>query len=187
MGLYDNQARIGWDELFFRLVHTLAARSPDPNTKVGAVIVAPDKSILATGYNGAPRGVEATEEMWVKKPEKYWLSVHCETNAILNAGRQGVSVVGSTLYVSFLPCNPCARNVIQAGITEIKYHQEAMMAYEEAYNHQTHTYSEEFKYNVELFRMAGVTLTPVNMSLDIEVFYNGKVLNLKDYRERVEK
>jgi len=45
---------------------------------------------------------------------------HAEENAISNAARLGVSVLGSTLYMnSVIPCKNCFGTLINSGITEI--------------------------------------------------------------------
>jgi len=45
---------------------------------------------------------------------------HAETNAISNAARLGVSVLGTTLYMnSVIPCKGCYGALINAGIVEI--------------------------------------------------------------------
>ena len=46
-------------------------------------------------------------------------TVHAEINAILNCARNGVSTLGSTLYVGMTPCPTCAMAIIQAGIVEV--------------------------------------------------------------------
>lgn len=45
---------------------------------------------------------------------------HAEENAISNAARLGVSVIGSTLYMNYcIPCKNCFGTLINAGIVEI--------------------------------------------------------------------
>jgi dCMP deaminase len=46
-------------------------------------------------------------------------TVHAEINTILNCARNGVSTLGSTLYVGMTPCVTCAMAIIQAGIVEV--------------------------------------------------------------------
>ena len=46
-------------------------------------------------------------------------TVHCEVNAILNCARNGISTLGSTLYVGMTPCVTCSMAIIQAGIVEV--------------------------------------------------------------------
>ncbi len=101
-----------------------AQRSKDPNTQVGACIVNPLGIIVATGYNGLPRGCSDDEFPWVREAEnildtKYPYVVHAETNAIQN--RNIVSLEGCKLYNTLFPCNNCAKDIIQAGIEEVIY------------------------------------------------------------------
>ena len=49
--------RPGWDEYFMEMAELTAKRSTCLRRQVGAVIVQ-EKHIIATGYNGAPRGLE---------------------------------------------------------------------------------------------------------------------------------
>ena len=106
-----------WDERFIRLAKTIAGWSKDPSSQIGAVIVGPDNEIRTTGFNGPPRGVrDDIPERW-ERPLKYQFCAHAEENAIVNAARVGVPVLGCTIFVSGLPpCAPCARMVINAGI-----------------------------------------------------------------------
>lgn len=52
-----NDNRPSWDEYFMEMAEVTAKRSTCLRRQVGAVIVQ-DKHIIATGYNGAPRGIE---------------------------------------------------------------------------------------------------------------------------------
>lgn len=56
------QRRHRWDRHFLRLAAEHARMSKDPSTKVGAVIVGPDREIRSAGFNGFPRGIEDTDE-----------------------------------------------------------------------------------------------------------------------------
>jgi dCMP deaminase len=96
---------------------------------VGAVIVQ-DKHIIATGYNGAPRGIEhcgereggcLREQLGVPSGEKHELcrALHAEQNAIIQAATLGQSVEGATIYVTHQPCVICAKMIINAGIQRI--------------------------------------------------------------------
>lgn len=97
----------------------VALRSRDPSTKVGAVIMRPDKTIASVGYNGFPRGTSDDPAIYDNRPRKYARTVHAELNAILTAREP---LVGYTIYVSPLhPCSQCAAAIIQAGITEVIY------------------------------------------------------------------
>ena len=108
-----------WDKRYLRLAKEVASWSKDPSTKVGAIAVL-DGSVLAQGYNGFARGILDTEERYNDRPTKYKYIVHAEQNLIYNATYNGVSLDGSTLYVTGLPvCSECAKGVIQVGIERV--------------------------------------------------------------------
>jgi len=121
-----------WDQHFLDLALANALMSKDPSTKVGAVIVGPDREIRSAGFNGLPRGVADTPERLNDRDTKLKLIVHAEMNAILNAARIGVSVKGCTLYLAATdssglvwggpPCTRCTVETIQSGITSIVSH-----------------------------------------------------------------
>lgn len=108
-----------WQMRFMRIAKEVASWSKDPSSKIGAVIVDDNRRILATGYNGFPRGV-ADDERLYEKSSKYPLIVHAELNALMNALWNGVSVNGATLFVYGLPiCSDCAKSVVQSGINTV--------------------------------------------------------------------
>lgn len=104
----------------------------------GAVIVKNDE-IIATGYNGAPRGRKncidlnycMREEMNIPRGERYEMcrSVHAEANAIISASR--TDLLDSTLYMvgkeanssnyvkNANSCAMCKRMIINAGIKKV--------------------------------------------------------------------
>lgn len=107
MSLFDEK----WDNRFLDLAEAVGSWSKDPSTKVGAVIVRPDKTIAAVGYNGFPRG---SEDEYQDRDHKLLRTVHAELNAILSAREP---LRGYTLYVSPLfPCSNCAAAIVQSGI-----------------------------------------------------------------------
>ena len=109
-----------WDLRFLRLAKEISTWSKDPSSKIGVVIVNDDRRVLATGYNGFPRGVEDTSERLIDREQKYPLIIHAELNALLNALYSGVSVKDATLYVYGLPvCSDCAKGIIQVGIKRV--------------------------------------------------------------------
>lgn len=118
-----------WDKHFLKLCIEIASMSKDPRTKVGAVIVGPDREIRSTGFNGFPRGIADTAERLNDREMKLRLVVHAERNAILNAARIGVQIKGCTLYLAATdetgmvwggpPCTHCSIEVMQTGIVEI--------------------------------------------------------------------
>lgn len=104
-----------WDTYFLSIAALVSTRSKDPSTKVGAVIVRPDKTICSVGYNGFPRGMKDRKEWLDNREEKYSRVVHGEINALLFA--RGENVDGYTLYTyPFLTCDRCFSVLVQAGI-----------------------------------------------------------------------
>jgi dCMP deaminase len=132
--------RIDKDNYYLNIAKAVAARSTCLRRQYGAVIVADDE-IIATGYNGAPRG-EANccdvgkcycrehstpiDERAARHGDQYGtcVAVHAEQNAIISAPRR--SMRGATLYLACLdetidpaPCNICDRMIKNAGITRV--------------------------------------------------------------------
>jgi len=108
-----------WDLRFLKLAQHISKWSKDPSTKVGCIIVGEDREIRSTGFNGFPRGIEDSEDRLNDRTKKYPLICHAEENAIMHAARIGISLKGCIEYVTWPPCNRCARSLIQAGIKEI--------------------------------------------------------------------
>ena len=109
-----------WDKRFVRLAREISTWSKDPSTQIGAVAVNSERRILATGYNGFPKGIEDAPYRYENKSVKYDLVVHAEMNCIYNATYNGISLKGATMYVWGLPvCHDCARGIIQVGINKI--------------------------------------------------------------------
>lgn len=107
-----------WHVRFLELADCIATWSKDPSRGVGSVIVSPMRQVLATGYNGLPRGFEDHPER-LQRPVKYDLIVHAEMNAIIQCARNGTSPVGATIYSSFSPCIHCSLSIVQAGIKRV--------------------------------------------------------------------
>jgi dCMP deaminase len=119
--------RMPLDEYFMRIALLVAKRSTCVKAQRGAVLVK-DKHIIATGYNGAPRGLphctkETCLRLNVKSMEDYenCRAVHAEMNTIIQAAVHGTSVDGSTIYTTTFPCIGCFKALINAGIKRIVY------------------------------------------------------------------
>lgn len=120
--------RPDWDEYFMDFAILTAKRSTCLRRQVGAVIVQ-DKHVIATGYNGAPRGLEhcaerggcLREKLGVPSGEKHELcrALHAEQNAIIQAATLGHSIEGASIYITHQPCVICAKMIINAGIERI--------------------------------------------------------------------
>ena len=130
--------RINKENYYLDIAQTVLERATCLRRVYGAIIVNNDE-IIATGYNGAPRGRAncvdlgycSREAMRVPRGERYELcrSVHAEANAIISAARR--DTVGGTLYLvgrdartgALLPdatsCSMCRRLVINAGLEKV--------------------------------------------------------------------
>jgi len=116
----DREEDNKWDNRFMQMAQMVSTWSKDPSSKIGAVAVNDEKRILATGYNGFPRGIADTEERLNNRDEKYPRIIHAEMNVLMNALYNGVSLKDSTIYVFGLPvCPDCTKSIIQAGIKRV--------------------------------------------------------------------
>lgn len=140
-----------WDRRFLDLAKHFARWSKDPSTKVGCVIVGPDREIRSTGFNGFPRGV-ADDDRLYDREQKYPLICHGEENAILHAARLGVALRGCICYCTWPPCTRCCRSLIQVGISEVVY--PAGLTIPERW-------AADFKLSTELLKEAGITVRAV--------------------------
>jgi dCMP deaminase len=108
-----------WDSRFMALARHIGEWSKDRSRRVGCVVVGPGNEIRSTGFNGFPRGVEDDIDERHERPSKYQWTEHAERNAIYNAARAGIPLVGCRMYLPWFPCVDCARAIIQVGIAEL--------------------------------------------------------------------
>ena len=117
-----------WDEYFMEMAELTAKRATCSRRQVGAVIVR-DNRAVATGYNGAPRGLAHCEEkggclrekLGVPSGQRHELcrALHAEQNAIISAASMGNAIEGGTIYITHQPCVICAKMIVNAGIKRI--------------------------------------------------------------------
>lgn len=130
--------RIDKENYYLDIADTVSERSTCLRRCYGAIIVQNDE-IIATGYNGAPRGRQncgdlgrcTREELKIPSGQRYELcrSVHAEANCIISASRS--ETLGATLYMAcrdpktggLIPdstsCSMCRRLIINAGIKRV--------------------------------------------------------------------
>ena len=130
--------RISKENYYLDIAETVIERATCLRRCYGAIIVKNDE-IIATGYNGAPRGrcncVDlgrcTRAELNIPQGQRYELcrSVHAEANAIISASRR--EVLGATLYMvckdpdtgelisDSTSCSMCRRLIINAGIARV--------------------------------------------------------------------
>lgn len=131
-------SRIDKENYYLDIADTVSERSTCLRRCYGAIIVQNDE-IIATGYNGAPRGRKncadlgrcTREELKIPSGQRYELcrSVHAEANCIISASRS--ETLGATLYMAcrdpktggLIPgstsCSMCRRLIINAGIERV--------------------------------------------------------------------
>lgn len=133
-----NQPKIRRDKTnyYLDIAETVASRSTCLRRQYGAIIVKDDQ-IIATGYNGAPRGITNCSDLGIctraanhiPHGEKYEQCrvIHAEMNAIISASR--TDTIDQTLYLVGLengqyvenatPCLMCTRVIVNAGIKNV--------------------------------------------------------------------
>ena len=141
-----------WDARFMEIAHTVATWSScyQENRQIGAVI-AKNKRIMTTGYNGASSGIKSCKEKGVclrrqlnipsGTRHELCYATHAEQNAIIQAAKMGICIDGATLYCTHQPCAICTKMIINSGIKRVVYQ---------------HGYPDEF--SLELFSEAGVEI-----------------------------
>ena len=131
--------RLSKDQYYLQVAREIGDRSTCFRHKMGVIIVRDDQ-IIATGYIGAPRktrdcierGECLRDKLKIPHGTRYEIcrSVHAEQNAIINAARAGVSLLGGDMYMysinpktglknDALPCFFCKRMIINSGIRRV--------------------------------------------------------------------
>ncbi len=132
--------RISKDEYYLGIAREVGRRSTCFRRAIGSLIVRDDQ-IISTGYVGAPRktrdsiehGFCLRDKLAIPHGQRYELcrSVHAEQNAIINAARAGVSLLGGDMYiygseaggedkpVNAFPCYICKKMIINAGLNRV--------------------------------------------------------------------
>ena len=114
-------SRVNWENYFMNIAKQVATRSTCDRKHVGAVIVR-DRTILSTGYNGSIRGMPHCDEVGHLMEEGHCVAtIHAETNAILQAAKNGVMIDGAEVYITASPCWNCFKMLANAGIKKIYY------------------------------------------------------------------
>ena len=134
-----NPKRISKDEYYLGIAREVGRRSTCFRRSIGALIIRDDQ-IISTGYVGAPRKTQdcfehgscLRDKLGIPHGQRYELcrSVHAEQNAIINAARAGVSLLGGNIYIygsvyekdepiDALPCFICKKMIINAGLDQV--------------------------------------------------------------------
>lgn len=107
-----------WDMRFLKLCKHISEWSHDPSTKVGSVIVRPNRQLVSIGFNGFAQDVDDSSKRYENREVKYDLIIHSEENAMIFADRDKLE--GACIYVyPFMPCSRCGAKLIQSGIKRV--------------------------------------------------------------------
>lgn len=126
--------RPDWDAYFMKLADLAAQRANCMKRRVGCVLVR-NKTVIATGYNGTPRGLHNCNEGGCSRCNSgegsgsalaTCLCLHAEENALLEAGRDRIGSQ-ATIYCNTCPCLTCSIKIVQSGIKEVVYNESYSM------------------------------------------------------------
>lgn len=159
-----------WNEYFFRLMYLVSSKSPDPRTKIGAILIR-DKSMISSGFNGFPMGVQDLPQRYENRQEKIKFICHAEMNSILIAARFGISTKDSKLITNGIPCQDCCKAVLQGGINEIIVHKQ----WPEFTNPH---WIESVKISKIMLQEAGVPVRIYDKKLNIQTLCDGKIIEV---------
>lgn len=113
--------RPSWDEYFMAAAVLISMRSACDRLHVGCLAVSSGKHpnrIIAAGYNGFLPG---TPHCSCVRDGHEQATVHAEQNAVADAAKRGVSLMGATIYITHFPCINCAKILAAAGVGAVKY------------------------------------------------------------------
>ena len=162
-----------WDLYFFKLANLIARKSKDPSSIVGSVIVK-DKRVLTTGYNGFCIGVWDFEERYADRETKYQFVAHSEFNACIVAARFGISICDSTLYTQTLPCENCAKAIIQAGVKTVK----TLKSCEQLWANYSKNWADSKRITQIMFSEAEIKNIEYNIECGDKILIGGKIYEI---------
>jgi dCMP deaminase len=111
--------KLSWNEYHMKLAEIIKLRSPDPNRKVGAVLVSLlDNHIISTGYNGLVSGSNDQID-WSNRELVKSLVIHAETNCLLHC--RNLTNEPLKMYITTSPCKECIKLIATLNIKEIYY------------------------------------------------------------------
>lgn len=109
-----------WQNFYMKMAKLTSEMSKDPSTKVGAVIVRPDKTLCSIGFNGLPSRIPDYSKYLGDRNLKLQTILHAEENAILNS--KDISLNDYAIYIYGLPpCLKCSSIIIQSKISKIYF------------------------------------------------------------------
>ena len=113
----NQNERLNWDDYFMSIALIASQRSPCERLHVGSVIVKNNR-IISMGYNGFIAGAPHISRIQDGHEQS---TIHSEINAITDCSKRGVSLDGSTIYITHYPCINCFKTIAACGIKKIIY------------------------------------------------------------------
>ena len=151
-------SRPKWDEYFLKLAMLASERSTCPRMHCGCVLVK-DRFVLATGYNGSLPNQPHCDDVGCLIVDNHCVRTnHAEINALVQGAVHGVSIKGSTAYITNMSCTTCSKALIAAGVKRVVVFSDF---------HDTLA--------IKFYKESGIEITYLKMP-DREIKYN-----LKDY------
>ena len=105
-----------WDAFFMDMALRVGGLSKDPDRKVGAVLVSPDRRQMSIGFNGFPPETDDLPSLLADRDFKLANMVHAEVNCLRQAPFQ---LEGCALYITRFPCNRCAERIVASGVRRV--------------------------------------------------------------------
>ena len=117
--------RESFDSYMLKIVEVVASRATCPRRAVGAIAVNKNKHIMATGYNGVPKGFPhciddpcGGQDLPSGTGLDKCLATHAEQNCLLQCNNvQDIY----TIYLTVSPCVTCAKLIANTGCKKIVY------------------------------------------------------------------
>jgi len=137
--------------------------SPDPSTKVGAILFIPDQLNPLFGTNHLLTGYPKTPADLTNRVRKYKLIEHAERDVIYQCAKAGFSTAGAVMICAWAGCCDCARAICSSGIIQVIAHKDAL-------DKTPDRWQEDLQIAKEIFASCGVDY----------VQWNGKVGGCKN-------
>lgn len=116
--IQNNTSRWSYDEVYMQMAEALSRASHDANTGHGCVVVKNNR-VIACGLNGFPKGSDDSILPNCRvNGDSIKLEVinHAEQNLIYDAADRGISLSGSTAFLTGWPCKNCTKALVSVGI-----------------------------------------------------------------------
>lgn len=107
--------RLDLDSYFLEIAKTVSLRSTCSRGNTGCVI-ARDKRVIATGYNGTPSGAPHEPH---KHSKEECNAIHAEINALNMVAPWQCE--GASVYITRSPCPVCSSKLIKYGFDKVVF------------------------------------------------------------------